>query len=314
MVFFLPSSINAQSTPCTPTNVIAIAGNGQATVSWSTLTSGDCSASGAIYQVYMNTYPNPVCSTYNTGCTVTGLTNGTPYYFVVSSLTINDSFCPTGNCELTNFAGISSPSDTVTPATVPGPPTNVMSAIYYTYHTTGYSSGVQVDWNAPVSDGGDSIISYTATCNPGGEICTATEVLGTSELFACIIDTCSVPIMDDAITVTATNAMGTGPASNPINPLVGLVARSASQSFLIHSTGSSLILSLPSITASAKITILDLLGREVLSQNVAAGVREISLNTKGNSISPGLYIVRLTQSNSGHGSNLIAESKVLLGQ
>jgi len=165
-----------------------------------------------------------------------------------------------------------------------------------------------VGWMAPASNGGDSIISYTATCNPGGETCTTTGPL------VCEINDCPIPVMYDTVTVTATNALGTGPASTPFNPVVGILTQSNSEIFYFHSFGSSLFLNLPSISTNSKISIVDLFGREVFSQNVFSGVREITLNTKENSISPGLYIIRLTQSNQGHGSNLIAEEKVLLRQ
>lgn len=73
-----------------PTNVVATAGNGQVTVSWTTP-----SGSGTItsYTVYYST-TNPVTTSSPTkmtgitanSATITGLTNGTTYYFIVTAI------------------------------------------------------------------------------------------------------------------------------------------------------------------------------------------------------------------------------------
>jgi len=109
-------------------------------------------------------------------------------------------------------------------------------------------------------------------------------------------------VISTGITALSKSSTAIEPISNP-------------QSLSIYSVGSSLILRLPSISTNAKVSIADLFGREVFNQNVGSGVREITLNANGFHISPGLYFIRLTQSNPvEHGSNLIAESKILVGQ
>jgi len=205
--------VSPSSQPNSPTSVTAIAGNNQATVSWAAATPTYCSLGEVEYQVYTSTNSNQVCTTSLLTCTATGLTNGVPYSFFVSS-EANNAYYPFYG-PLYYFSGNSQPSDTVIPSSV-----------------------------------------------------------------------------------------------NSLNN----ISSAKTHPFAVQSIGSSLTLSLPSISTNTKISLFDPFGREVFSQNVASEVRKISLNTKGNSISPGLYIIRLTQSNQGHGSNLIAEEKVLLRQ
>lgn len=65
-----------------------------------------------------------------------------------------------------------------------------------------------VSWSAPISDGGAPVTSYTATASPGGKTCTASATSG-----------CTVEGLTGGtaytFTVTATNAQGTSPASDP---------------------------------------------------------------------------------------------------
>lgn len=73
---------------------------------------------------------------------------------------------------------------------------------------------VDATWTAPLDDGLSPITSYTATASPGGRTCTTS---GTS---------CSISGLTNGtphtVTVTATNALGTGPASaasNAVTPV-----------------------------------------------------------------------------------------------
>jgi len=67
---------------------------------------------------------------------------------------------------------------------------------------------VAVGWAAPASNGGSPITGYTATANPGGNTCTTAGLL-----------TCTVTGLTNGtgytVTVKATNAAGTSPASAP---------------------------------------------------------------------------------------------------
>ena len=139
------------SVPGAPTGVSGVAGNTQVAVSW-TAPASDGGAAITGYTVTAS--PGGATCAWTTGpltCTVTGLTNGTPYTFTAVA---------------TNAAGTgpaSAPSDAVTPRTVPVAPTGVSGVAGNTQ--------VAVSWTAPASDGGAAITGYTVTASPGGATC-----------------------------------------------------------------------------------------------------------------------------------------------
>ena len=128
--------------------------------------------------------------------TFNGLTNGTAYTFTVTA---------------TNAMGASvasSPSNSVSPFTVPGAP--VIGT------ATAGNSQATVTFTAPASNGGSAITSYTATSTPGGFTGTISQA-GSGAI--------SVTGLTNGtaytFTVKATNAAGTGAASvasNSITP------------------------------------------------------------------------------------------------
>jgi Tol biopolymer transport system component len=134
---------------------------------------------------------------FDFGTNVGGLTNGVAYQFTVSP---------------TNAIGSGSsspPSNVVVPASVPGPPLIVA--------VTPGPFQAQVVWASPASDGGNAITGYTITVSPGGRQVAispnATETAitgltaGTSYTF----------------TVSASNGIGTGPASSSSDPVTPTV-------------------------------------------------------------------------------------------
>jgi uncharacterized protein (TIGR02145 family) len=193
---FASNSVTPSTVPGAPINVSATAGNTQASVTFSIPVSNG----GSVITGYTVTSSpdNKTGTGPASPITVTGLTNGTAYTFTVTA---------------TNISGTgpeSSASNSVTPSsTVPGAPINV-SATAGSYKAT-------VEFAAPVSDGGSVITEYTATSSPG-------SFTGTS---------CTSPIIVTGLTdgtaytftVTATNAIGTGPASlasNEVTPQTGI--------------------------------------------------------------------------------------------
>jgi hypothetical protein len=176
-------------TPCTmpdaPTDVIAVPGAGQATVSWTApATTGGAPILG--YSVIASPGGTSVTTSGASTATIGGLTNGQSYTFVVTA---------------TNSAGTgpaSAPSAAVTPIALPAAPTNVVAVPGNTELT--------VSWTAAISMG--PLLGYTVTVSPGGAQLSTTGAttatisgLTNGQSYRC--------------TVTATNASGTGPPSAP---------------------------------------------------------------------------------------------------
>lgn len=167
------------TSPAAPTEVSAVRGNSQATVSF---TSGSTGGLTTTYTVTSS--PDGKTATGSTsGITVSGLTNGTSYTFTVVA---------------TNAVGsssASSPSPAVIPATTPGQPTSVSAARGNGQATISFTPG---------STGGLAP-TYTVTSNPENKTGTGSAsgitvgglTNGTSYTF----------------TVVATNAIGTSSAS-----------------------------------------------------------------------------------------------------
>ena len=179
------ASVTPVAAPGAPTAVFASAGDTSATVSWSPAPANGSTVTG--YTVTSS--PGGHTCTWTSGpltCTVTGLANGTPYTFSVTA---------------TNGVGTgpgSTASSAVTPAGLPGAPTAVNASAGDTSAT--------VSWS-PAPANGSTVTGYTVTSSPGGHTCTWTS----GPL------TCTVTGLANGTPytfgVTATNGVGTGPAS-----------------------------------------------------------------------------------------------------
>ena len=128
--------------------------------------------------------------------TVTGLTNGTSYTFTVTA---------------TNSVGTSSASSAssaITPAGVPGAPTDVSASAG--------DGKATVSFTAPASTGGAAISSYTVTASPGGATASGSSgPITVSGLANCTSYT---------FTVTAANSAGTGASSSASSPVAPAAA------------------------------------------------------------------------------------------
>jgi predicted phage tail protein len=140
------------------------------------------------------------CPTNSTtaSCTVTGLSDGTTYFFQVAAI----NGLGTG--------AYSAPSNGVTPAAVPGMPANVTG--------TAGNGQVAVAWTAPASSGGSAITGY--------QVQLATSVNGQySNAAGCPANStttsCTVTGLSNGTTyvfrVAAINGLGTGLYSTPSN-------------------------------------------------------------------------------------------------
>ncbi|NLK53166.1 MAG: hypothetical protein GX295_12110 [Syntrophomonadaceae bacterium] len=147
------------------------------------------------YKVYASTtsgsYTSPVDTVAESvcSCDVTGLTNGTTYYFAVKASN------PGGD------SGYSNEISATPQASAPGAPTNVAA--------TAGDGQATVSFTSPADNGGGAITGYTVTSSPGNITVAGTDTTititglsnGTTYTF----------------TVTASNAAGTGPASAASN-------------------------------------------------------------------------------------------------
>ena len=178
--------------PWQPTGVSATAGNAQATVNF-TDPAKDGNSPIISYTVISDPEGNTGIGS-SSPIVVVGLTNGAAYTFTVAA---------------NNAVGVgpaSHPSNSVTPKatlSVPGAPTEVTAKAGNAQAT--------VNFTPPAADGGSAITSYTVTSSPG-------DIKATGA---------SSPITVTGLsngttytfTVTATNAIGPGPASSGSNPV-----------------------------------------------------------------------------------------------
>ncbi|HBU76134.1 MAG: hypothetical protein CL447_01865 [Acidimicrobiaceae bacterium] len=182
--------------PGAPASIAADPGDGEAVITWTAPTDDG----GAVITIYtVTSSPGDRYCTWTSGplsCTVTGLTNGTEYTFIVTA---------------SNAAGEGPATSGVqgTPASRPGAPASIAADL-------GDGEAV-ITWTAPTDDGGSVITSYTVTSSPGDTDCT-----WTSGPLSCTV-TGLTNGTEYTFFVTATNAFGTSDPSStesgtPLSP------------------------------------------------------------------------------------------------
>jgi hypothetical protein len=190
--------------PAAPTGVAGTSGaNGQSVVTWSAPTSDGGSAITGYTVEYSATSGGTyaaasMCTDVNAlTCTVTGLANGTGYYFEVEAIN------SVGTGPLSSASAVATP-----PATIPAAPTGVAG-------TSGANGQSVVTWTVPTSDGGSAITGYTveSSTTSGGTYAAASMCTNVNAL------SCTVTGLTNGTSyyfeVEAINAVGTGALSSP---------------------------------------------------------------------------------------------------
>jgi hypothetical protein len=192
-VVFAPAAAPGQVT-----NVSATAGQGQATVTWSAPSTG-----GSVTTYTVTPY---IGSTAQPSTTVTGTPPATTV--AVPNLTPGATYTFTVTASNPNGSGpASAQSNAVTPSapTIPSAPQNVAA--------TPVSSGAQVTWTAPSTNGGSSLTGYTVTPYIGSTAQTPISVSNPSATATTVTGLTDGTAY--TFTVTAINGVGTSPASAP---------------------------------------------------------------------------------------------------
>jgi hypothetical protein len=180
------TTVTVAGLPAAPGSFTATPGDQQLALSWTAPSNGGTPITG--YQVTQNP-GNVTQSTTATSLTLTGLTNGTQYTLTVAAT----------NGLGTGPAATATATPSAAPGALPGAPTGVVAVAGTTFAT--------VSWTAPANDGGATIAGYHVVASPGSASTTVFGSFTSATLTGLSGGTAYV------FTVTATNANGTGLAS-----------------------------------------------------------------------------------------------------
>jgi serine protease len=161
-----------------------------------------------------------------TAADVAALLKGTATPFASST---SSTSCQLKGCGA-GIVNIARALNALASGTVPDAPGNVTAAAG--------NKNAAISWQAPASNGGVAITSYTATADPGGATCTTTGALN-----------CTIGGLTNGtaytVTVSATNWFGAGAASDPSNsvtPFAPPAAKAASSAIVAPAIGSGKII------------------------------------------------------------------------
>lgn len=195
-----------------PSNVFAVPGNSQATISWTAPTNTGAGAITSYTVTYGltsgTTFTAPGCNTDASTCTVSGLTNDEPYTFAVSTVTKKDGLSQTGPASL---SGPITPKDglVVSPSTLAlsGLGSGAARTITLT-NTTGSNITLDAapapgDFN-PALPADTTVLTTCTTTTPiaNGDSCTITITPGSTVSTNSSNDPCTTGISPQASTLS----------------------------------------------------------------------------------------------------------------
>jgi uncharacterized repeat protein (TIGR02543 family) len=223
------NSVTPAGKPSIVTGVSATAGNGNAAVRFTApattggapIASYTVTASTGQTCIITPTFPDPL------GCTVSGLTNGTPVTFAVQA----------------NNGAYTSDSSTATIAVTPATISVAPTAVTATSTTPGKAT---VTFTAPTDNGGSAIIEYIVTSSPGGLTCVTTnptngcEISGLTNGVPYTFTVVAKNGVDNSLpSLASTTITPVGKPSTPTNVVASPSNASATITFTAPNTGGS---------------------------------------------------------------------------
>jgi uncharacterized repeat protein (TIGR02543 family) len=223
------NSVTPAGKPSIVTGVSATAGNGNAAVRFTApattggapIASYTVTASTGQTCIITPTFPDPL------GCTVSGLTNGTPVTFAVQA----------------NNGAYTSDSSTATIAVTPATISVAPTAVTATSTTPGKAT---VTFTAPTDNGGSAIIEYIVTSSPGGLTCVTTnptngcEISGLTNGVPYTFTVVAKNGVDNSLpSLASTSITPVGKPSTPTNVVASPSNASATITFTAPNTGGS---------------------------------------------------------------------------